>query len=122
VNNGESPIVPEFDIMEQIDGKLTFSMHLDYTSEHLAHSINNLDFDTNTWFVMSFHWTKNFCEWYVNGFLVKKFGLNLESYNPKPHWFIFSDAYKRNIESLTGKDGMKIDWILITDENVKFNF
>lgn len=118
----ESGIVPEFDIFEEMDGELTFTMHLDYSSEHLKHSGNSIKFDTRNWFIMSLHWTDKFVDWYVNGFKVKRFSLNNKSYIHKPHWMIFNEAYKGDVSKLTGKDGMSLDWVLVTDHNINFGF
>ena len=118
----ESGIVPEFDIFEEMEGKLSFTMHLDYSSDHLMHSGNQIDFDTRDWFIMSLHWTEKFVDWYVNGFLVKRFSLNNKSYIHKPHWMIFNEAFKGDVSKLTGHDGMILDWVLVTDKNVDFGF
>ena len=113
-------ITPEFDILEEMDKRLKFSVHLNYTSDHFAASISSLSFNTAQWFVMSFHWTDKFLKWYVNGCLVKTFSLDIEGCIPKPHWLIFSDNYQGDVSKLTGKEGMLIDWVVVTDPDVEF--
>jgi len=118
----ESEIVPEFDIYEEMDNRLSFSVHLDYSKDHLKHCTSSLKFNTAEWFIMSLHWTDKFIKWYVNGYLVKTYKLKLADYVHKPHWFIFNDSYKGDVSKLTGKEGTKIDWVIVADENVDFGF
>ena len=118
----EIDIVPEFDILEEINGRLTFTIGIDYESEHIKHPSNSLLMDTRDWFIMSFHWTDKYLCWYVNGTKVKIFSLNNKSYVDKSHWMIFNEAFKGDTSKLDGKSGMILDWVLVTDENVNFGF
>lgn len=116
----ESPIVPEIDIIESMQNQLVFSMHLSYIGNKLRNSCNHIDYNSNQWFIMSMHWTDDFIDWYVNGVLVKRYGTHVTEWYNKARWFILNEAYVGDVDLLTGKDGMIVDYIIITDENLKF--